>query len=896
MFGSLLLKVFVHHDGHTADVTELAHYQVENNSALTLEFVNGTCRVTANGPRLGVYEVKVNHSGNKERLSVSVVRTENVSVVFRPYPIYSGSQEVAITTLHAVSGVYPPLMLEASAVLSNNSVSTTLNSSAFSVVNDSGDVSVNTTESGINVLIVNSSTSSDVVVTVHFGSASGTATLHLNDTPPTVTKVDNATVRDIDGEFHIDCELEFANGVRVFSLYDYNTQEPQYVQLVRFEVQAEETGVININSSSGRIQVERNFYKRVTIIVMSANNMSLFDETSFEANLLPLEEQLDLGNTNGLPLQPIEKGTSFEVPIVLNAGEERVGVMEAEVSYNASLLEFLGMERGQSWSLGSLYYDDDNDKNVVKFGGILTSGASHTVEVAMMRFCAHEAGLAEFSGTILYTARAEFSNNSTITTNVMSPAANVAVLVNSQSRRRREIASVKHRIRRQSSSSQVLGDVTGDGVVDLRDTVVLQFYTVGVASNFMSDVGQEIMSSSSFESVAATIIATDLDGDGVVTVADVVSSEKLSEGLINIIQNISVSPSDGEPCSSVHISGCVRSASGSPAPTSSAVVFVHISNSNDSFQELFNDAMWQGGEVRYRHSGDSQLAGGIIQADLDNMTSCFNVSHMTSWDDLVVDVVIIHGINGTSLEVLEGGGTKDIPAFSTGVQFMTEGSQQLEFDNGLAPLHQITCPLLPSSSVSSSIAVPMTTSLSDVLSSPVSSEVPSTSQVLSSTPSSTIIPSSPVAFEVPSTSLVLSPTPSSTIISSSPVTSEVPSTSLMQSSTTSTTSSMPLELPRSSTTSTSTTPTSTPTTSAPSDKNDSSTTGVIAGVVIGVLLAVAIAAVTTIVIVFYCYRRMNKVKYDVVRVGLNSNNHMSNGKDCWSRMEEQIVSCTGPCN
>ena len=70
----------------------------------------------------------------------------------------------------------------------------------------------------------------------------------------------------------------------------------------------------------------------------------------------------------------------------------------------------------------------------------------------------------------------------------------------------------------------------------------------------------------------------------------------------------------------------------------------------------------------------------------------------------------------------------------------------------------------------------------------------------------------------------------------------------------------------------------------------------IAGVVIGVLLAVAIAAVTTIVIVFYCYRRMNKVKYDVVRVALSSNNHMSNGKDCWSRMEEQIVSCTGPCN
>ena len=916
MFGSLLLKVlFVYHDGHIADVTELARYEVE---PLTHEVVNGTCKVTANGAHLGVYEVKVNHNGYEARQNVSVVQTENVSVVFRPYPIYSGSQEVAITTLHAVSEVYPMLMLEVSAVLSNNSVSPTLNSSAFSVVNDSGNVSVYTTEKGINVLEVNSGTSSDVVVvTVHFGSASGSATLRLNDSLPTVTKVDNATVRDIGGEFHIDCELQFANGMRVFSLYDNNTQEPQYVQLVRFvEEQPEGKGVININSSSGRIQVNRNFYKPLTISVMSANNTSLFDNTSFEANLPPQEKELDLGYTNGLPLQPIENGTSFEVPIVLNAGEERVGVMEAEVSYNASLLEFLGMERGQSWSLGSLYYDDNNDNNVVKFGGILTSGASHTVDVAMMRFCAHKTGLAEFSGTILYTARAEFSNNLTITMNVPSSASNVAVLVNSPSRRRREIASVKHRIRRQSGSSQVLGDVNGDDYVDLRDTVVLQFYTVGVASNFMSDVGQEIMNSPSFDSLAATINATDLDGDGVITVADVVSSEKLSEGLINIVQNISVSPSDVEPCNSVRIAGCVRSSSGSPAPISSAVVFVHISNSNASFQELFDNATWQGGEVRYNHSADPQLAGGIIRAELDNITSCFNVSAMTTWEELVVDVVIIHGIDGTSLEVLEGRGTKDIPAFSTDVQYMTEGSQQLEFDNGLAPLHQIICPLLPSPSVSSSIAVSVTTSLSDVFSSPVTSQFPSTSQVPSSTPSSTIIPSSPVTSELASTSLMQSSTPSSTIIPSSPVTFELASTSLMQSSTssstiipsssvtselastspmlpstTSTTSSRPLGVPGSSTTSTSATPTSTPTTSAPSNKNDGNGP-VIGGVVGGVLLVLAIAAATTVVIVVFCHRKMNKVKYDVVRVALSSNNHMSNGKDCWSRMEEQIVSLT----
>lgn len=66
----------------------------------------------------------------------------------------------------------------------------------------------------------------------------------------------------------------------------------------------------------------------------------------------------------------------------------------------------------------------------------------------------------------------------------------------------------------------------------------------------------------------------------------------------------------------------------------------------------------------------------------------------------------------------------------------------------------------------------------------------------------------------------------------------------------------------------------------------------IGGVVGGVLLVLAIAAATTVVIVVFCHRKMNKVKYDVVRVALSSNNHMSNGKDCWSRMEEQIVSLT----
>ena len=925
MFGSLLLKVFIKYDNHTADVTEFAQYQVERDSPLILEFINGTCNVTTNRPGLNRtdlegYEVKVNYSGHAAELNVSVVQTTSVSVAFRPYPAYVGSQDVNITTLHAVNGVYPTPMLEASAVLSNG-VITALSPSAFSANVSSGNSNI-TAQGGVKVLRVPDKELRNVVVTVHFDSVSGNATLHLNASHPTVIEVANATVRKVNGAFYVDCELQFADEMRVFSLYS-TTQVPLYVQLVHFEPGAAGTGVINISSSSGRIQVEQNFYKPLDIIVMSATNMTLFDVVSFEANLPPLDQQLDFGAMKGLPLPPIEKDTLFEIPIVLNAGEQRVGVMEAELVYDANIMEFMGAKRGQSWNLGSLYYNNDKDNSVVRFGGILTGGASHTVEVATMTFRANEAGLANFSGTVLYTARAEFSANLTIKVDEESPAADVAVLVNSPSRRRREITSLEYRIRRQSSSSQVLGDMTGDGVADLRDTVVLQFYTLGVASNFTSDLGMDVMSSPSFETLATTINANDLDGDNVITVADLVSSEELSEGLINIVQSISVRPSNGESCSSISISGCVRSSSGDLAAVSTAVLFLHISSSNASFQGLFDNAQWQRGVVRYNHSNDPQVAGGIVQADLDSMTSCFNVSATTKWEEVIVDIVIFHGIRGTSFEVLEGGGTKDIPAFSTDVQFMTEETDRLVFDNGLAPLKRITCPVIPSTSTSSSIAVPVTTSSSIILSSSVSSEEPSTSLVLSPTPStsiilsssgsseapsmspvlsptppSSVIPSSSVTSEEPSTSPVLSPTPSPSVISSSSVSSEVPSTSLLLSPTTSTTSSTPLGERRTSSTVTSTIPTSTPTTpTLPPGDRGGDMAGVIGGVAGLAVVIVAIAIAIVVVVLVCCYRKMNKKdSYKPARMRLNSN-HILNGKtDYWSRTEEQIVSLTGKCN
>ena len=906
MFGSLQLKVLLQYDNYTADVTELAHAQdqVQHSSPLVVGlWLNGTYRVTTNRSDLGQYEVNVSYNGYEAQKTVNVVRTTDIDVVFRPYPKYLGSQSVSISTLHAVNGVFPKLLLEASAILSND-VSTILSSSDY-YVNASG-LNVNTTlRSDVRVLEVEDNTSSqEVVVTVHFGSATGNAALHLRDTPPTVTEVNNAIVSEIDGTFYVDCELKFEDGRRVFSLYD-SSHKPLFVHLVSFE-DVVPNGFVSINSTTGELQVKQNYHLPLNITV-SAENGNLSDNTSFNANLLPGNQEIDLGDVNGLPLAPTKNGCCFEVPVVLNAGVEKVGVIEAELYYNISSVEFVEAMRGQSWNVGSLYYNNDTDNNVVKFGGILIGGVSGTVEVAKMRFRAKQEGQAAFLGKVLYTARAEFSADLTIKEDVESPAANVRVLVKSSSRRRRQ------------APREVLGDVTGDGVADLRDTVMLQYYTLAEVSDFRSDLGIDVNNTLMNASLmnltfAATINATDLDGDNVITVADLVSSERLSEGSINIVRNISVSPLNGDSCTNMSISGCVESSSGDEASISTAVVFVHISNSNTSFQEPFDGVRWQGGVVISNHSSDQGLAGGIIQADLNGRT-CFEVSATTVWEDVIVDVVIFHGINESeaSLEVLEGGGSKDIPAFSTDVQFTVGGNSRLAFNNGLAPLRQITCPIIPSTSTSSVAVTPspsvVFSSSSEVSSTPpVSTTLPSTSslssvisEVSSTPPLSTTSPSTsslssvisevsstlPVlssTFEISSMSPVSSSSSSSTSSTSSSGIDEPLSESVSPSLSTSN-SITPISTPPTSTPPTSTLPTNTPPTSGQGTM--STVIGAVAAV-LGVVIVV-IAGIIIVLVTCCCCRRMKKEdKYDIQQVRLNS--HAMNGKDFWYKTEEQIVS------
>ena len=72
-------------------------------------------------------------------------------------------------------------------------------------------------------------------------------------------------------------------------------------------------------------------------------------------------------------------------------------------------------------------------------------------------------------------------------------------------------------------------------------------------------------------------------------------------------------------------------------------------------------------------------------------------------------------------------------------------------------------------------------------------------------------------------------------------------------------------------------------------------TVLIVGVTVAlVVVIVTVAGAIIALIVYICYRKMNKKdKYDMVNTGLNYSNHHVNGKDPWAKMEEQIVSSTG---
>lgn len=889
---STRVKVYlVHRDGFEVDVTG-SDVNITVDNHLMYSISGGFIVVTAQTGWTGGALVSVSYENLSGSVSVTVANMDQVLVSFRPYPPFDGSDEVDVTTLHQTMGSsYQQALLVAKATLTNGE-SVILKTSQIDITPQS-----TVSEQGV-VTVDGTSNSVTVSVTVKGTAMSGQKTLTISSNMPAVISIGRVWITGT----QVDCQLTLSGGVQVNSLFqNEDPSNPLYTQLVEFS--SDGTDAVSVNST-GFLTSLQNLRSTVTITVASG---SVSNSTQYMPNVHPEVGEIDIGSETEFPLRPIPTNSNFTLPVYLNTGPSSVGVAEVTLSFSGEL-NFVSADAGEDISTGLLRVEEESKK--LRLGCVMLSGVlGERVELAKLNFrTGGSTGSVTFSnGEVLYTTGTGF-NPSKENEDKISSAVSFTQSVVSSSRRRRQA----------TSGAPLDGDINGDGVVDLLDTVVLQYYSLVQSSGFTTSLGTSINSSSNISTIQAAVAAIDIDGDGIVSISNVVEIERLANNEIYLLSNFSMSTL-GDTCESITLSGCLQDGDNEP-PQDKPVLFLYITSSNVNFTRVFEGIVWSSsGTIVFSHSdefGGSGVYGGVLEVGLQN-DSCFSITGTVDRTGLegniTVGVNVFHGrvmnvgapneIQGSSFQILEGSGDKNTPPMSA-VRLTNytvgSGGAEVRFVEGLSYLRNTVCEqpitppssssvIAPSSSVSpsTSVSVPATSS---VFTTSVVEPVTTSTKIFTSSEATSSSVSSPVLSEsTRTTSSLSSAVDVSTTLTSMSSESVRPTETVPSSSFLSSTGVLGVQT-LSSTSSASPPVSETPTTpSTDQTPPTQSNIAILAGAVAGVVVVIIVIALVVFAVVMCCgYRVMKKRdQYRPSEVRLNSF-AFANGSDYWFQAEEQI--------
>ena len=787
---TVVLKVFlVYEENPMVDVTlnHRTNITIEQNSQNVKQIMNG--KIEATGLVTGMANITVEYQNLTNQTSITVVKGESLMVLAHPYPPYEGSLANNVTTIRKIGSSFQMVEIEVKLILSNGS--------SYNITSNDG-VNI-TTDSSVayltgNVLsIQNSTTSTNVSVTVMFSTLENKSVLKVDATTPQIKSFSNIALSSaISGlnQYQIEFGVTFEGNV-----FHNSISSSDYPDLVEFSSSDGQNLTINGN---GLVQILYNSHENICICVISKTNGNVSNCTNFNANLQPDIGELDLGDLTGPPLTPVNVDNTFVVPVFLNNfGRVGVGIFEMELTFSNKLVQFVDVRQGSDWESGQIVYvDPDSDDNRISFGGILHTGAiGSRLNLANVTFLSKEEGLVAFSANTSFIAAANvdvtlLSENTT----QVSDSSRINLCIESSGMQRRAAgeytadkkpplpspprANQMHRVtrlRRQAMQNDdcepncVRGDANGDRLVDLRDVYLLQLYIAESVFNFSSPLGQQLV-----EVIGNKTL--DVDGDNIFTLVDVEELEIITQ--LNLaykaVLNATVDYNSTIDKCSIEISGQITAISDDLPPAGINVsvvlgfisskqvfgdVFGNISFITDEFRNIKKSTIDQpdtfGGNVKVTVNNPKAVTDFRLDGTVDSISVGFNVS--------------------VALIVTDKDGI--ILSFSNDIRGSDEAASLLELDHDAFPLTRVG--MFPPdacvrSQSSTPVIEPSTTSVASSPSPSLSSdtlELTSTMTVFSSdsqidsTSSPPVFSSNLVTFIVNRTSIIQSNT---TSITSSP--------------------------------------------------------------------------------------------------------------------------------
>ena len=715
--------------------------------------------ISTNGSmRNGDASITVNFENEQGETSITVVKAVSLNVQAYPFP-RSGNHQ--LDTIKKIGSSFQQVEIEVKVINSNHEEHVV----PFNELNITSSEEDNWLEGNI-LSIPNDGPPSPITISVEFNSLTDNSlSLTVDNNQLLVQELSNLTfVPSGLNKFQIRVGITFEGGV-----YHYDTiPVSEYQNLLTFTPYT--SNVISINDT-GFIDVMSNSHE---LIEVCARNNSFQDCANFSANLEPGSGEIDLGADTGLPLGSVDVETKVIVPVFLNLDNSDVGIFEMEVTFNNNLLEFSDLTQGGDWEGGQIVYvHPASSENHVSFGGILHTGARGSrLHLADVTFITNRTGTADFSANVSFIAMNDV--NTTLLSNTaerVSQSSRVSLTITGSNRRRREAdeSSLSMtqgrgiRRRRQEASSpeciqnSVFGDTNGDCVVDLRDVYRLQLYVAESVLNFTSPLGQQLQ-----QDLNVNIL--DLDGDGVLTLTDILELEIVTLNLAYEVNNFNATVVYNTTIDScvVEVSGLIKSLSDEEPPAEAQVYLVIEFFSTDrEFANVFRNMTFTP-EIRksipFEHP---YYYGGKVIMDVAQASRAMNFTIYGTVESISITFNTSAAVVVTNNQMNE-------------IYFFTEVSD-FEAANNLLNLKAPSPGITPGQiQLDDNMCVPPTTSLIGMSStsttqSPASS---STSQLLTSTTTlsgetTSITSSSVFTTSVPTSSLSPSPPGEITSVTSS---------------------------------------------------------------------------------------------------------------------------------
>lgn len=426
--------------------------------------------------------------------SVELVGVEAVQVQSMPHPAYpasptgrgySSSREMNKTDLYKVgcSGEYERGELAMHAVLTDGS--------SVEVTSGAQFAADNVEVLSLSDLVMMPAAAGKSAVTGEFGEWRSTIQMAVEDTHVGATFVEHTTPWDRD-TFHGVAGISLQLSVRL-GLSDGTVLEDAVGGVSWIPV----SSLLYFNSSTESIDVETN---GMAVLVSNAVNMEVINATSTRcsavpesevgmdlvyANLDPALHDVDIGNTLQAPLS-ISAGGYMDVPVRIETGDSTLNVFDIVISFDSSAMLAETCSAGAGWSAYSFACTINDPVNEVKIAGVeVETSASGLVEVAVVRFMSPmtQAGHLAIVST---TVRALQTSAYESTEEYFAVAGHVGTMIDG---RRHLLTYEQARRLRAEETTEVDGDVNGDGVFDLYDVQDTKKWVAGMPGYSMEEVG-----------------------------------------------------------------------------------------------------------------------------------------------------------------------------------------------------------------------------------------------------------------------------------------------------------------------------------------------------------------------------------------------------------------------